>query len=1748
MKDKYKKKQKKGKWKKYFIIFVIAVSFIIGMTSIPEKIKERIITTQLKETEKLKGITEKVSEQSIFENCNDISDWTTSLWFASGGICQITDEFSFYDNMTSSNFSLNLRSNANLTFAATTSNLGTGGFFRVYIRNGTTSVRLFNIGTNVAWTNFTAKDIQNNITFTSTMSIRGECYSDGINFDGFCKWDNINVTGNITDNTAPSVNLIAPLNGTAVITPTHSFNMTATDDSEINHVSFHIWNSTNSLINQSNFTLIGSSVSKNLTYALPYYDTFKWNYKVTDVTGNSSFNNTNYTITYVETGITRSVYVLSTDNSTQVIEDMKVNITNSTGKQINFTTTNVTGGAFLTFNVADSIYYLNTSRPGWFPRGYTIVMDSNKTINDEHQWFNVLIVSSEKTLEELYSAYAPSDIFSSLANSSTPDRPCRYVSNVRISIAQIGHLIMESCTLEMNSSGIDPARFIEVGGRLTANYSNITRMGTNNYWFYTTNSSNLTLKNSFVSFAGDTDESTNRRGLEISSSYLLFYNNTLDRNKGIVLLSNNLVLNQLKMTTTSSFNIQNYANNSLIIDSNISGATNKQLSNEGKEFNIIDSNFSNFRLNRYSVNGTGYMNTIWFTNITSGENITCSYSGYIQTGTQCYYPGSNEAIFNGTNLITQANATGSEFIISSSQLNITITNITQSENLTITAKTTGKKIVLQDSIVESIDSSSGDVISIDGSDAGDMIIEGSNITNIQASGGSVTSGNGDGGDGGIVEIKSNVTILGNISVDRGYGSGTGVNGRVGRVIYNFTDSFNDVGARYKGNLTLSILNRSVAKIDWIDEIDGNNIENVSNYIEVTDNLVFVHTENLTALNKSANVTFYNMSKWGFQNPVIFKDGEPCTDCYNLTSLTDDTIIFNVTGFSEYSIVDGIGSVQLSTNCAAPTLVLTNPTKLQQGDNLIITFIQSRSTDSGNEAVNISLYRDGNVLLDTSPWLKMVGTANSQMSESFITYDINAPAYSNYTIKACASQTAVNSEAKMLVINGLEMVSYNKTKHVSMTATEYNSTTIQTSFTPGNNIVLASVKVKGTSSQSSFVSMDLLNSTNGKLYESEHVMTVDSVGDSYYTAFLIGVDENADTGAEYRVLIRNNTGQAIDTESSIVAFRSNRVYKNTSTWFNLPSATITYTSYLKNVNVSNNLTILGVTELKDTDTGIETFNAYLIQRDPTTRLNASEYPIQLLGSNNNWGSATFAQTMANERNLGQVLYNYSLRQERSLADLGWKAKGTLLAFELTELPPDIIPPIVTLLIPSAGTNYSKGQTIEIASNVVDSSSVSQVFANITLPNGTANKIILTLVSGNKYNNSYSIPYLTGRYNITIFANDTLNNLNSSEKTHFNVKASSLSVNITSPSEETIIQINNTFNLNGTISCTGESGGNCGIVYALARYNLTSNADTLINVTAGAIPMHLTSLGNGSVILMNYTGATAANAWHNATRGSQDPKCSAGTTPWCTIGTVYSDSELSNLATRDTTATSQSGQYSHHQYNMNISRASNNTNLISQINITARQRTSNSFNHYLYIWNSTSYELLNNTISTSLTDLTYSLNGNLQKYIDSEKYIHILIDADGANFLYSDYVDVVVTTGSENINPKETPVILNVGEAYNFTWSVTVTGTNYSKHKIDIYFNSSLGNLTTQENDTIDRTICIGACTPPAADSCTYTSGNWQVNCADMCVISSNVNLGKKNITLTGTGTFTVNSNITNFTYISSKKTCYIKTKRGGGFIF
>ena len=66
---------------------------------------------------------------------------------------------------------------------------------------------------------------------------------------------------------------------------------------------------------------------------------------------------------------------------------------------------------------------------------------------------------------------------------------------------------------------------------------------------------------------------------------------------------------------------------------------------------------------------------------------------------------------------------------------------------------------------------------------------------------------------------------------------------------------------------------------------------------------------------------------------------------------------------------------------------------------------------------------------------------------------------------------------------------------------------------------------------------------------------------------------------------------------------------------------------------------------------------------------------------------------------------------------------------------------------------------------------------------------------------------------------------------------------------------------------------------------------------------------------------------------------------------------------------------------------------------------------------------------------------------------------------------------------------------------------------------------------------------APDTCTYTTGDWSVDCSDNCTITSNVNLGGNDLLFTNSGTFTVNANITNYDEIIISSGCRVAIAAG-----
>jgi len=73
------------------------------------------------------------------------------------------------------------------------------------------------------------------------------------------------------------------------------------------------------------------------------------------------------------------------------------------------------------------------------------------------------------------------------------------------------------------------------------------------------------------------------------------------------------------------------------------------------------------------------------------------------------------------------------------------------------------------------------------------------------------------------------------------------------------------------------------------------------------------------------------------------------------------------------------------------------------------------------------------------------------------------------------------------------------------------------------------------------------------------------------------------------------------------------------------------------------------------------------------------------------------------------------------------------------------------------------------------------------------------------------------------------------------------------------------------------------------------------------------------------------------------------------------------------------------------------------------------------------------------------------------------------------------------------------------------------------------------------------------TCSYSSGNWLINCSENCYIDSNYNIGKNNISIIGVGTVTLSGNISNYNKLliagqDSSNICIVRCINGGCFKF
>lgn len=197
--------------------------------------------------------------------------------------------------------------------------------------------------------------------------------------------------------------------------------------------------------------------------------------------------------------------------------------------------------------------------------------------------------------------------------------------------------------------------------------------------------------------------------------------------------------------------------------------------------------------------------------------------------------------------------------------------------------------------------------------------------------------------------------------------------------------------------------------------------------------------------------------------------------------------------------------------------------------------------------------------------------------------------------------------------------------------------------------------------------------------------------------------------------------------------------------------------------------------------------------------------------------------------------------------------------------DVILPTVTNLTPASGTNFLTNTVVNISANVTDNIAISMVLANITFPNGTINQIALSNRSLNIYNSTFSTTGNAGTYLVKIIANDTSNNINSSETTTFTI----------GDVEAPVIILNAPANASNLSSAS-----------VMFNVTVTDNIDTSLNCNLtidGITNQTNTSVVNGSNTLFYVSGFRDGSHSWNVTCTDDTPNSNTSTTRIFTVDT-------------------------------------------------------------------------------------------------------------------------------------------------------------------------------------------------------------------------------------------------------------------------
>lgn len=147
-------------------------------------------------------------------------------------------------------------------------------------------------------------------------------------------------------------------------------------------------------------------------------------------------------------------------------------------------------------------------------------------------------------------------------------------------------------------------------------------------------------------------------------------------------------------------------------------------------------------------------------------------------------------------------------------------------------------------------------------------------------------------------------------------------------------------------------------------------------------------------------------------------------------------------------------------------------------------------------------------------------------------------------------------------------------------------------------------------------------------------------------------------------------------------------------------------------------------------------------------------------------------------------------------------------------------------------------------------------------------------------------------------------------------------------------------------------------------------------------------------------------------------------------------------------------------------------------------------------------------------------------------------------------LILSATSPSTDTNNATIYLDGTGATNLTVQMPNTTIIYSVNFDGVTCNNE--NCTfTQSNGELNFTLTLVSehnisisFTGQVTDTCTYSSGNWNINCDDDCNLTTNTDLGGNSVIFSGTGTVSITALITNFNIARASTGCHVIVRSGG----